>query len=188
LLAAPEWTDHAITEVYACAGIGLRGRMQDIPTDGHLRMFQVNVLARITLASHVMAAMQRRHFGRVVLISSSSAFQPLPHMATYAATNSALLSLGEAWAEEVAHDGVHVMTVCPGGMHTNFQRTAGVKEIEGERLMTPEEVADRILAGLAKHRMTLIVSFRSFAMAMLARLLPRKVSVRLWHRLMEKMR
>lgn len=188
LLAAPEWTGCAITELYACAGIGLRGRMQDIPTSGHLRMFQVNVLARIALASHAMAGMRRRYFGRVVLISSSSAFQPLPYMATYAATNSALLSLGEAWAEEVARQGVHVMTVCPGGMHTNFQRTAGVKEIEGERLMTPEEVADLILAGLAKRRMTLIVSFRSFAMAMLARLLPRKVSVRLWHRLMEKMR
>lgn len=188
LLAAPEWSDCAIAELYACAGIGLRGRMQDIPTEGHLRMFQINVLARIALVSHVMAGMQRRHFGRVVLISSSSAFQPLPYMATYAATNSALLSLGEAWAEEVARQGVHVMTVCPGGMHTNFQRSAGVREIEGERLMTPEEVADQIIDGLGKSRMTLIVSFRSFAMSMLARLLPRKVSVRLWHRLMEKMR
>lgn len=188
LLAAPEWNDYAIAELYACAGLGLRGRMQDIPTSGHLQMFRVNVLARLALASHAIACMQRRQFGRVVLISSSSAFQPLPYMATYAATNSALLFLGEAWSEEVAQQGVHVMTVCPGGMHTNFQRTAGVKEIEGERLMTPEVAADLILAGLAKRRMTLIVSFRSFAMAMLARLLPRKVSVRLWHRLMEKMR
>lgn len=188
LLAGPEWNGEAITELYACAGIGLRGRMQDIPTDGHLRMFQVNVLARIALVSQAITGMQRRYFGRVVLISSSSAFQPLPYMATYAATNSALLSLGEAWAEEVAPQGIHMMTVCPGGMHTNFQRTAGVKEIEGERLMTPEEVADLILIGLAKRRTTLIVSFRSFAMAMLARLLPRKLSVRLWHRLMENMR
>lgn len=188
LLASPEWNEYAITELYACAGLGLRGRMQDIPTSGHLRMFQVNVLARIALASHAIAGMQRRYFGRVVLVSSSSAFQPLPYMATYAATNSALLSLGEAWSAEVAGQGVHVMTVCPGGMQTNFQRTAGVKEIEGERLMTPEDAADLIFAGLAKRRMTLIVSFRSFAMAMLARLLPRKMSVRLWLRLMGKMR
>lgn len=81
-----------------------------------------------------------------------------------------------------------MMTVCPGGMQTNFQRSAGVREIEGERLMTPEEVADRIVSGLEKSRMTLIVSFRSLAMSMLARVLPRKISVRLWLRLMEKMR
>jgi short-subunit dehydrogenase/thioester reductase-like protein len=188
LLASPEWQGHAITELYACAGIGLKGRMQDIPTDGHLRTFRINVLARIALARAAISGMQRRHYGRVVMISSSSAFQPLPYMATYAATNSALLSLGEAWAEEVAQEGVHVMTVCPGGMQTNFQRTAGVRELEGERLMTPEEVADRIISGLEKRRTTLIVSFRSFAMSMLARLLPRKTSVRLWFRLMEKMR
>lgn len=188
LLAAPEFNDCEITELYACAGIGHRGHMQTIPTAQHLQMFQVNVLARIALARQVIQTMQRRYFGRVILISSSSAFQPLPYMATYAATNSALLSLGEAWGEEVAQQGVQIMTVCPGGMQTNFQRTAGVKEIAGERLMSPEAVADKILIGLSKRRMTLIVSLRAFAMAMLARLLPRKVSVRLWHRLMEKMR
>jgi hypothetical protein len=57
-----------------------------------------------------------------------------------------------------------------------------------EEGMTPEEVADQIITGLKKRRMTLIVSFRSFGMAMLARLLPRKVSVYLWYQLMEKMR
>lgn len=188
LLVSPEWSSSEITEMYSCAGIGLRGRMQEIPTQDHLGMFHVNVLARIAMARKVIEGMQRRHHGRVVLISSSSAFQPLPYMATYAATNSALLSLGEAWAAEVASQGVHVMTVCPGGMHTNFQRNAGVREIEGERLMTPEEVVDKIFAGLQKRRMTLIVSFRSLAMSLLARLLPRVMSVRLWYRLMEKMR
>lgn len=188
LLASPEWNESTITELYACAGIGLRGRMQDIPIADHLRMFRINVLSRIVLARQVIFGMQRHCFGRVVLISSSSAFQPLPYMATYAATNSALLSLGEAWAAEEARQGVQVMTVCPGGMHTNFQRSAGVKELEGERLMTPEQVADLILLGLAKRRLTLIVSFRSLAMAMLARVLPRRMSVRLWQRLMEKMR
>lgn len=188
LLASPQWNESTITELYACAGIGLRGRMQDISTADHLRMFHVNVLSRLALARQVISGMQGRCFGRVVLISSSSAFQPLPYMATYAATNSALLALGEAWAVEVARQGVQVMTVCPGGMHTNFQRSAGVKELEGERLMTPEQVADLILLGLAKRRQTLIVSFRSLAMAMLARILPRRMSVRLWQRLMEKMR
>ena len=59
------------------------------------------------------------------------------------ATNSALLSLGEAWGAEVASDGVLVMTVCPGGMKTNFQRSGGVKEIEGEKLMAPEDRQNR---------------------------------------------
>lgn len=188
LLASSKWHFLNITELYACAGIGLRGRMQEISIDNHRKMFAINVLARIALAKNVIGLMRKRHFGRVVLISSSSAFQPLPYMATYAATNSALLSLGEAWAAEVVNDNVQIMTVCPGGMQTNFQKNGGVKEVEGEKLMTPEVVVAEIIEGLRHQKGTLIVSFRSFAMSVLARCLPRTLSVKLWCRLMEKMR
>jgi len=188
LLASSEWHSLSIAELYACAGIGLRGSMQEISIDNHRKMFAINVLARIALAKNVIGSMRKRHFGRVVLISSSSAFQPLPYMATYAATNSALLSLGESWGAEVANDNVQIMTVCPGGMQTNFQKSGGVKEIEGEKLMTPGAVVAEIIEGLRQQRGTLMVSFRSLAMSILARCLPRSLSVKLWCRLMEKMR
>ena len=188
LLASSKWYSFNITELYACAGIGLRGRMQDISIDNHRKMFAINVLARIALAKNAIDSMRKRHFGRVVLVSSSSAFQPLPYMATYAATNSALLSIGESWGAEVANDDVQIMTVCPGGMQTNFQKSGGVKEVEGEKLMTPDAVVAEIIEGLRQQKGTLIVSFRSFAMSMLARFLPRSLSVKLWCRLMEKMR
>ena len=166
----------------------MRNSIQDISIEAHRKMFSINVLSRIALAQSAINVMKRRHFGRVVLISSSSAFQPLPYMATYAATNSALLSLGEAWGAEVADKHIHIMTVCPGGMKTNFQKTGGVKEIDGEKLMTPDAVVREIINGLRKQRKTLMVSFRSFAMSMLTRCLPRSSSVKLWCRLMEKMR
>jgi short-subunit dehydrogenase/uncharacterized protein YbjT (DUF2867 family) len=188
LLASTKWQSTKITELYACAGIGFRGEMQSIQIQNHKKMFTVNIFSRIALAQNAMASMRRKHFGRVVLISSSSAFQPLPFMATYAATNSALLSLGEAWAAELSGDSVQIMTVCPGGMKTNFQKSSGVKEIDGERLMTPESVVLKIMSGLRKRQSTLIVSFRSLAMSLLARCLPRSLTVKLWFRLMGKMR
>jgi len=182
------WRRLPVAELYSCAGLGQRGRMQTVSVADHRRMFQVNVLARVVMTRAAVADMERNHFGRVVLISSSSAFQALPYMTTYAATNSALLSLGEGWGAEVSGDGVSMMTVCPGGMQTNFQDSAGVRKVEGERLMEPSVVADQIMAGLAKNKKTLIVSTRSLAMSLLARVLPRAVSVQLWLRLMEKMR
>lgn len=188
LLTSAKWYVHNVTELFACAGIGLRGRMQDISIENHRKMFAINVLARIALAKVAIGSMRKRHFGRVILISSSSAFQPLPYMATYAATNSALLSLGESWGAEVANDNVQIMTVCPGGMQTNFQKSGGVKEIEGEKLMTPDAVVSEIIEGLRQQKSTLMVSFRSFAMSLLARSLPRSLSVKLWRSLMEKMR
>jgi uncharacterized protein len=188
LLTSTQWHAFNIMELYACAGIGLRGQMQDISIDDHRKMFAVNVLSRIALVKEAISSMQKRNFGRIVLISSSSAFQPLPYMATYAATNSALLSIGESWCAEVAEDNVKVLTVCPGGMQTNFQKSGGVNEIEGEKLMPPDVVVAEIIRGLCQNRKILIVSFRSFAMSMLARCLPRNLLVNLWKQLMEKMR
>lgn len=188
LVRDEEWNKHPITELYACAGIGLRGQIQEITFKSHKKMFDINVLARLFLAQDAIRSMQRQQFGRVVFISSSSAFQPLPFMATYAATNSALLSMGEAWSHEIVKQGIQMMIVCPGGMQTNFQKSGGVKELEDEKLMSPKDVAQEILGGLSERRTTLIVSFRSFAMSVLARVLPRQVSLRLWGNLMEKMR
>jgi len=183
-----EWRSHPVLEFFSCAGIGLRGGMKDIPAIEHRRMFEVNVLARIEMAQRALLDMKTRRLGRIVLISSSSAFQPLPYMATYAATNSALLSIGESWSAELSGTGVQLMTICPGGMRTNFQQSAGVRQLKGEALTSPNSVADAIFRNLSTHKMTLIISFRSHAMLWLARLIPRKITVHLWHYLMEKMR
>jgi nucleoside-diphosphate-sugar epimerase len=188
LLESPQWRTTHITELYACAGIGLRGSIQDISIENHRKMFSVNVLARIAMTKRAIDSMQKRHFGRVVLISSSSAFQPLPFMATYAATNSALLAIGESWSAEVSAGSIHILTVCPGGMQTNFQKSGGVREIDGEKLMAPDVAVTKIVDGLHQRKRFMTISFRSFAMSMLARCLPRDLSVVLWRRLMVKMR
>lgn len=182
------WRAHPVRELYACAGFGLRGPVQSAPAHAHARLFQVNVLARLALAEAALPAMVREGFGRIVLVSSSSAFQPLPYMATYAAANAALLSLGEAWASELDGTGVQLVTACPGGMQTNFQASAGVRQPAGERLMPPEDVADAILAACRRGQTTVVISFRAHAMACLARVLPRRMSVALWKRLMARLR
>ena len=132
--------------------------------------------------------MNEIQFGRIVLIASSSAFQPLPFMSVYAASNAALHFFGQGVSYEMAHHGVHVMTMCPGGMETNFQRTANVKRNPKERLMAPDMVAAVMMRGLAHRETTLIVSGRAYAMAWLARLLPRDLALRLWGHLMTSLR
>jgi uncharacterized protein len=188
LVRSDAWRMIPVTELFACAGMGIRGPVLAAETERHARLFKVNVLARLALAQAAAPGMVRAGFGRVVFVSSSSAFQPLPFMATYAASNSALLSLGEAWGAELAGSGVHLLTICPGGMQTNFQRAAGVKTIESEKLMAPETVAEEIMRGLARGRMTAIISTRSLAMSLLARVLPRRLSVALWKKLMTQLR
>lgn len=188
LVSSADWEAEPIDELYACAGFGLRGAAGTLDGTAQTAMLRVIVGARLLLARALIPQMRARGFGRVVWISSSSAFQPLPQMAMYAASNAALLSLGEAMAHELKGSGVDLHIVCPGGMQTPFQSRAGVKEVEGEKLMAPEDVVLAMLAGIRKRRTVILVSARSHAMNLLARALPRALSVALWGRLMEKMR
>jgi short-subunit dehydrogenase len=183
-----EWNEYSVAELFACAGFGARGNILDIALEHQLNMFRVNVMARLALAYAAMQDMARHYCGRVVLVCSSSAFQPLPYMATYAASNAAILSLGEACAVEVVGKGIDVLTVCPGGMKTGFQDSAGVKKLPGENLMAPQDVAEAILRAIRKQKRTVIISIRAIAMAILARLLPRSMSVLMWRHLMRKLR
>lgn len=188
LLQGAAWNAHPVTELYACAGVGRRGLFANDAIETQLDVMRTNVLARMRLAHAALADMKRLRFGRLVLIASSAAFQPLPFMTVYAASNAALLLLGEGLAHELRGTGVEVMTVCPGGMDTNFQKTSGARRLTRERLMPPRQVAERILEGLRRRRSTLLVSGRARSMALLARLLPRTVSLALWGRLMAALR
>ncbi len=173
-----------ILEIYLCAGFGLRGEINKLEPESQANIIRVNVLSRLQLSIKYIPAMVTHQFGRIVYISSSSAYQALPYMGVYAASNAAILSLGESLAYENSGDGIEVLTVCPGGMATNFQKSAGVKELEGEKLMTSSVAVDIILANLGKNKLVIMPGFRSFAMSVAARVLPRKILLMLWGKLM----
>ena len=64
------------------------------------------------------AVMARRGHGRVMNLASIAAFQPIPALASYAASKAYVLSLTESLAEELRGSGVSVVTICPGYIRT----------------------------------------------------------------------
>jgi short-subunit dehydrogenase len=58
--------------------------------------------------------MVKRGRGRVLNVASIAAFQPVPTLATYAATKAYVLSLTEALSEELSGTGVSITALCPG--------------------------------------------------------------------------
>lgn len=188
LMSDLEMNHAPVAEIFSCAGLGFRQKFSESTQVQNDTVFAVNVSARLSMLSRVLPGMMRQHFGRFVAISSSSAFQPLPLMSIYAASNAALLSAIEGISAEIEDSSVSLTVVCPGGMSTNFQSSAGVKVLGGEKLADPNDVADTILKHLGSGNTTLVLSARSIAMALLARALPRRWSVGLWKRLMGTMR
>jgi short-subunit dehydrogenase len=62
--------------------------------------------------------MKERHRGGIINIASNASFQPLPAMATYAATKAFVLHFSEALSYELAGDGVRVaMATRNMGLH-----------------------------------------------------------------------
>lgn len=176
--------------VVNCAGIGVRGRVGALTAAAEARVIEVNATALATLSSAALQAFRARGTGSLVNVASSAALQPLPLMATYAASKAFVLSYSEALAEECAGEpGVRVITILPGGTDTGFQAAAGVRRVDGERLLGPHDVGARILEAIdAGRSATIYVGFRTFAMSLLARLIPRRWLVALWGRLMGSLR
>jgi uncharacterized protein len=177
-----------ISELYLCAGIGSRGLVKDLGFDVNSNIMDLNFTSRMKIALSSYATMKQNQFGRIIFISSSTAFQPMPLMAVYAASNSALLQLGRAWNMESNCEGISIHTICPGGMDTNFQKQAGVKKIKEEKLLEPRIVVKQVISGIEKNKSVITISMRAKLMALLARILPFSVSDNLWYNLMKKMR
>jgi NAD(P)-dependent dehydrogenase (short-subunit alcohol dehydrogenase family) len=71
--------------------------------------------------------MRRRGGGRIVNISSIGGKIGVPHLAPYCASKFALTGLSDSVRGELAKDGIHVTTVCPGMMRTGSPFNAWFK-------------------------------------------------------------
>src|SRR3990172_12533359 len=110
------------------AGFGTRGEVAGLPLARELEELDVNVRALMRLTHAALGPMVERGRGGVINVASTGAFQPVPHMATYAATKAFVLHFSEALHEEGKGKGVTVTCLCPGPVKTDFQQVAGVHD------------------------------------------------------------
>ena len=96
------------------AGVLEAGLFARMPARAHRQMIDLNVSALAAMLAQFAPAMVRRGRGRILNVASIAAFQPVPTLATYAATKAFVLSLSESLAEELRDSGVTVTALCPG--------------------------------------------------------------------------
>ncbi len=106
------------------AGVLEQGAFTGIGAPRHQQLVDLNVSALTALLAAFLPAMVARGRGRVLNVASIAAFQPVPGLATYAATKAYVLSLTESLAEELRDTGVTVTALCPGITDTAMLRKA----------------------------------------------------------------
>lgn len=128
------------------AGVMEYGFFVDLPTKERQRMIDLNVSGLTSMLHHFLPDMVERGTGRVLNVASISAFQPIPGLATYAATKAYVLSLTESVAEELAGTGVTITALCPSFTATPMLRDAqqdnhALKSIPGVLISAVDDVA-----------------------------------------------
>jgi len=109
------------------AGVLEQGAFAAIAAERHQELIALNVAGLTAMLSAFLPGMLRRGRGRVLNVASIAAFQPVPTLASYAATKAYVLSLTEALAEELRGTGVSVGALCPGITATAMLDRAAVR-------------------------------------------------------------
>lgn len=144
------------------AGFGTYGFINDIDMDKDLSMIRLHVLTLYALTRLFLRDMLARNRGQIVNISSISAYQPNPFLATYGATKSFVLQFSRAIDRELRDKGskVRVMAVCPSPVkQTGFQSAAGMDKtntFDNWMVVTPDIVARDIYKGIRAGRSLVI--------------------------------
>ena len=156
-----------------CAGIGRYGYFCDVEKESSIDIMRLNVLA-VMETTHAWANAMKKEGRRakVVFISSTAAFLPMPGMAVYGASKACLLHFAEGLRYEEKGT-IDVLTVCPGYFATNFQRRAACAPLVTSHTHEAKLVANKIIASL--HRTGIYIPFPWNWILPLRRLIPERI-------------
>lgn len=133
------------------AGLGIYGRIDQIPREAWERVMQVNLLAPMRLTELFLPPMLGRGSGHIVNIASAAGLVGARGMGVYSASKFGLRGFTESLAEDVRPRGVDVT-----GIYPFFARTAildSPRYGDGRQGRVPERLVGdpgRIMAALVR--------------------------------------
>jgi len=161
------------------AGFGSSGDFGTLDLEKELGMIDLNVRTLVGLTHRYLGKMRERRRGTIINVSSAAGFQPIPFMATYAATKAFVSSFSEAIAEENRPLGIHILALCPGSTKTNFFAASNIErpiQVKGQQ--TVEDVVDTAMKAVAKNRTKVVSGWANYLGAIAGTLVPNAISSR----------
>lgn len=160
------------------AGFGSMGDFLALDRARELNMIDLNVRSLVDITRHFLGPMREKKSGTLINVASTAGFQPVPFMATYAATKAFVLSFSEALWEENRPHGIHVMALCPGVTETNFFEASRMQRPPARASQTPDEVVGIALRALKRRKSFVITGWTNYFVTESERFVPRSLILR----------
>jgi hypothetical protein len=159
------------------AGFAVQGPFADGDADDFERLVAVDIRGVVDICSAFLPDMIDRRDGTIVNVASTTAFQPVPSLAVYAAAKAFVLSFSQSLWYESAKNGVRVFALNPGPTRTEFFDVIGDSAAATGTYQTPNEVVDTAMRALdaRRSRPQVISGRRNTAQAIAAGLVPARI-------------
>ncbi len=154
------------------AGFGSMGDFADLELENEMEMISLNIMALVALTHRYLQQMRARKSGVIINVASTASFQPIPFMATYAATKAFVTSFSEAISEENRPYNITVTALCPGPTDTNFFEIAGAEAFKLKGMQTPEAVVETALNAVRRGKSSVVSGWQNYLFSVFGTLAP----------------
>ena len=161
------------------AGFGSSGDFAKLDLERELEIIDINISALVALTHRFLQNMRERKSGTIINVSSAAGFQPIPFMATYAASKAFVSSFSEAIAEENRPYGIYVMALCPGSTKTNFFEASNIErpiQVKGQQ--TVDDVINTAMKAIAQRKTKVVSGWANYIGAIAGTIIPNSISSR----------
>ena len=127
------------------AGVGFLKPFAELTLEEWDRTMAVNLRSMYLVTREVLPGMRERGAGAVVNIASLAGKNAVVGGTAYAASKHAVLGFSKSLLLEVRQDGVRVVAICPGSVHTGFGAGRTVPRVSRTGVLEPEDVAQVVV-------------------------------------------
>ncbi|GAX41687.1 short-chain dehydrogenase/reductase SDR [Tolypothrix sp. NIES-4075] len=171
IAVAQLWRNHGpIHLLVNCAGIAYQNSFLQAKLPQVQEEISLNLLGTYTLTHLVARRMASQRQGTIINVSSLMGKIAAPTMATYSATKFAILGFTQALRQELAQYNIEVKALLPSLTDTDMVRD--MRLFRWVIPMTPQQVAQVLVAGLSKNSPEILVGWQSHLAVWCQRLAP----------------
>ena len=159
------------------AGVDFEGAFLERTRSDIVRIISLNNEATLRITHAILSRRREGTPFYLLFTSSLASMYPMPLKATYAASKRFLLDIAVALGEELRHQHVNVLALCPGGLATTREAMRGIaaQGFWGGATTNPlEHVSARTIQRLIRHGGIYVPGALNQTLTFFGKLLPRR--------------